>query len=218
MSTIRILANGQPAWEFQHHLPVLWPWLFDPAGITESRRLHATVFDAGARFADLAAIASNDAYIAEWLAPFEELRADGLPNHLDLPPDAVLRLDLAPLEHARPYRHEAAAEHWESFFAACPTGRQTAALAAWESAALNPLVPTGGTQQDALMLLARADEMALAPDDRAAAMVRLLFGHPASRAARALEFRWIERARRHPAALYSPRRPWWSRLRSAFSP
>ncbi|MBI1292847.1 hypothetical protein GC173_16665 [bacterium] len=211
MARSQLLLDGRSQWEFDHDLPVLWPWLFDAATITEARRLHSTVFDAGNRFAERRAKASRLPVFRDLLAPFSEVTADRLPRLLDAHPDAVLSLDLAPVESQRPYRHEAASGAWQRFEAACLAANDAAARATWEEAILSPLVIHGQPQRDALALAARAETMGLGRQgqDRATALVLLLFGQPVSRQAKALNHQWAEAALTNPAVAFKQRKPWW---------
>jgi len=213
MPLLQLKLDGQPAWEFDYHLPALWPWLFDAGAITESRRLHSTVYDAAVRFQEAAARLQTTPDFQALAAIFrEDLRPDRFARALDAPPDALLSLDLRSLEEQRPYQHEKASEHWEHFFTACARGDEATAREEWQQAALNPLAVHGGTQRDALALAARAEELGLDRQDRAQALVWLLFGQPVSRPARALNHVWAERAAELPAAHYVPKRPWWRRV------
>lgn len=212
MPTQRLSIEGRPAWELEHFLPPLWLWFFDPAAITESRRLHATLFDGAARFQDQHRRATGSPFFADLLAPFAGIRPDKWHRDLGEKPDAILMLDLAELERTRPYRHETAAARMETFLAACESGDDRAALRTWEDAVLCPLPFTGGKQRDAIMLAARAEEFRLAREDRAEALVWHLMGRPVSRAARGLNHDWTALARGVACARYLPRRPLWRRL------
>jgi len=213
MARMELRLDGEAAWELDYHLPVLWPWLFDLGAITESRRLFSTVFDAAARFEERVALLTASAYfsaIAGVVA--EELHPDQFPRALGVQPDAILSLDLREFENQRPYKYEAAALLWQEFFTAVQARDEGTARELWVKASLSPLVLSGGKQRDALMFAARAEELGLDRRDRAQALVWLLFGQPASRAARSLEHRWTARAGELPAAHYSPKKRWWKRL------
>lgn len=210
MPTQRLSIDGRTAWELEHFLPPLWLWFFEPSAITESRRLHTTLFEGADRFQQLLRRARATPFFAELFAPFAEIRPDKWHRDLGEKPDAILMLDLAELERTRPYRHETAVARMESFLLACETGGD--ALKLWEDAILSPLPFTGGKQRDAIMLAARAEEFRLPPEDRAEALVWHLMGRPVLRSARALNHDWTEKARDLPCARYVPRRPLWRRL------
>jgi len=214
VTVVRLRVEGETHWEFAHDLPVLWPWLFDPEAITESRRLHATVFDAAERFAARREIVGGLPPFDTLLAPFAGLTPDRFPRALGHDPDAVLMLELAALESGRPYQHERASARWMEFESACRLRRREDALTLWETAVLSPLVIHGGLQRDALALAARAEAMGLGrgAHDRATALVWLLFGRPVSRAAKAQTFEWIEAMAAHPPVAFIPKRAWWKRL------
>ncbi|CAN5239287.1 hypothetical protein BH09SUM1_BH09SUM1_25710 [soil metagenome] len=205
MALLQLKLGGATAWEFDHDLPVLWPWLFDAKAITESRRLHNTVFDAAERFHSHGGKLAGHEYFSSITAIFDDIRPDQFPRDLNAPPDEILSLDLSELEAQRPYSHEANAAAWDAFFAA-------PSLEKWNEAKLNALTLRGGVQRDALALAARAEELFHDRSERAKALVHLLFGRPVSRPARALTHNWIERAERFPAAMFTPKIPIWRRL------
>jgi hypothetical protein len=147
MATILLQVEGETAWELNHCLPVLWPWFFEPASITESRRLHSTVFEAADRFHRQVARTAGVAWAGEIAGLFEEVRAEQFFRSLGCSPDAILSMDLAELERARPYNHERASEAWERFFAVCAEGDGKGAGEAWEFAVLSPLVLTGSASR-----------------------------------------------------------------------
>ena len=203
---------GKPAWAWQHDLPVLWPWLFDAAALTEARRLHTTALDAGALFREHATRCGG---LPPWnglLNVMDRISADTFFRELDVPPDTLLRLDLAPLEARRPYRFEQAAEQWRFFRSACEHRDAATAAEAWRKATLNPLRLSGNPRTDAVALSKLAERHGYSRHDRARIVVHLLFGRPVSRAATALTHRWIERAEQLPAAAYREKIAWWRLL------
>lgn len=213
MPVNELRIQGKVAWRMDHHLPALWLWLFDWNAITESRRLHATAFDAAEHFQGRAARVAADPELAALVAPFaEELRPDRFPRELGIPPDGIISLDLAPLEAQRPFRLEAAAERWEACFAAAEHAKPARALRQFEQASGGPLHFTGARPNDARMLSARALELGLEREERARALLWMLFGQPVTPAARALTFAWTERAQTHPAVGYEVPATWWRRL------
>lgn len=214
MSTVELTVDGEVAWRFDHWMPVLWPWSFSADGITESRRLHTTLFEAGERFEVCRAGVAGDPYLAALVGVFVGLDATSLPRALGARPDAVLRLDIALFEQSRPYRFEERAARWQAFFAAAGSSPPdtAAALRQWERASLNPLRLFAEQQQDARSLAAQAQELGLDREQRGEALVRCLFGHPVSRPARALHHVWCHNAGGLPAIAHRARRPWWRRI------
>ena len=212
MPVNELQIDGETAWRMDHDLPPLWAWLFDPRSITESRRLHNTLFDAATRFqANAARAAQIDAW-APYLSIFEEIRPEEFSRVLGKPPDAILRLDLAALEGSRPYRHEQAAREWDRFFAAAESGDRATARDAWEEAVLSPLSFTGGRQRDARALALLARGFGLPENRRAEALAWSLFGRPATRRAELLTAAWIERANELSSVGYTRKLPWWRKL------
>lgn len=203
----RLLVENDSAWELDHDVPVLWPWFFEAGAITESRRLHTTLFDGAARFQERLLLAGQLEYFRALPEVFEEIRPDLFPRAMGAPPDAVLSLDLSQLEARRPYRHEEKARRWREFFAACREGDQKAALPALEQATLSSLRLTGHLQRDAIHLAARAREQRreTTANGRQSALIELLMGSPASRPARALHHGWVERAGSFPPARFTER-------------
>lgn len=197
------MVDGEIAWTMNHHLPPLWAWLFDPASITESRRLHNTLFQAASRFQELAVRTRSNREFGRYAALFEEIVPDRFSRELKLPPDAIITLNLADLEALRPYRHEEYAARWEAFFQACEAGENAAS--AWEGAIFSPIRLKGSRQHDARLLGGLAEGIGLPRADRARALVWTLFGRPQTHAARALSETWIEKAQSHPAIEYRPR-------------
>ena len=195
MAILQLQIDGKTAWQMNHDLPILWPWLFDFGGITESRRLHATALDGAdllhRRLAQLAQLE----YFAPITRAFEESRPDLLPRSLDCRPDAIISLDLSRLEAQRPYSHERSSNAWNQFFRCCDQRKLPEALDAFDQATQTPLRFTGGRQRDALMLAARAREAGLATTrhGRSRALCHLLFGIPVSRPAKSLCLAWEER-------------------------
>lgn len=202
----------KPVWGWDHDLPVLWPWLFEAHRITESRRLHNTVLDAGALFSARLARCRDTGPWGAMAAALDGITPDRFFRELDVPPDTVLRLDLAPLEARRPYRHEEASARWEEFWTASEAGNRPAASAAWEAATLNPLRPSGRVQRDAEALARLALQCGFPRRERARALVYLLFGEPLSRPAKALTFKWVEEAEQLPAVAYRETIAWWRML------
>lgn len=211
MPLSRIVINGEPSWELHHHLPVVWPWFFDAARITEARRLHDTVFEASSRFSEYALLLKRIPHLHAVISIFEEIRPDAFFRALGENPDAVMSLDLSELEKRRPYDHERNSRAWEDFFSACDRGDAEGALRYWQEGALSPLTLTGSKSRDAMALAARAEEFRLGPEERARALVWLLMGRPVSRPAQALTFQWIERASVLPIAAVRIKSPWWRR-------
>lgn len=186
---------GSDAWRCHHDLPVFWPWLFDGATITESRRLHSTVFDAADRFATRLERMARLEYLSPIARAFEEIRPDHFSRALDVKPDTLISLDLGEVERRRPYNHDTATASWEAFFHACDRGDLKGAITAWDRASLSPLRFTGGRQHDARALAALAVNMqrTTTSQDRALVLTHLLFGEPHSRAAKALTHQWSGR-------------------------
>lgn len=208
----QLKIDGETAWKLDHDLPALWHWLFDPATITESRRLFTTTHDAASRFQLCAERVSRSEYFAPYITLLEEIRPDAFPRALNARPDSIVSLDLAELEKQRPYRHERAAAEWEKFFHACEQNNNPAARTLWDAAVLSPLTFPGGRQRDARAFAMRAEEFHLPRDERAKALLWLLFGMPESRPAAALTFEWTARARELPAVGQQPKRKWWRRF------
>lgn len=207
-----ITINANPVWRYRHFLPVVWPWFFDAARITESHRLHDTLFEAGVRFVARRDAMAKCAYFARLAEVLGAIEADSFARTLNESPDGIITLDLGEFARQRPYNHDAVSAGWDKFFAACERNNTPAAIAAWESAVLNPLVWFGGTQRDALALAARASELELPPEKRALALVRLLIGEPITRPAIALHYRMIEAASAHPAIAFRAATPLWRRI------
>lgn len=203
----RLLVEGEPAWESDHDVPVLWPWFFSFAAITESRRLHTTLFDGSGRFQERLALAGRIAYLEALPGIFEEIRPDHFPRAMDAPPDAVVSFDLSALETRRPYSHGEKSRAWDGFFIHCAERDTRAALDALGLATLTSLRLTGNQQRDAIDLAARASEHGLetTPAGRGTALIHLLMGRPASRPARALTHEWIQRAGTFPPARFTSR-------------
>ncbi|MCC5877621.1 MAG: hypothetical protein JJU11_15480 [Candidatus Sumerlaeia bacterium] len=212
---------GSDAWQFHHDLPVFWPWLFDGTTITESRRLHTTVFDAADRFAARMEQLGRLPYFSPISRAFEEIRPDQFPRALGVNPDTLITLDLGEVERRRPYDHEAATAYWAVFFQQCDRGELGGALAAWEKATLSPLRFAGGQQHDARALAAAAVEMRLttSSQDRARVLAQLLFGVPHSRPAKALTHQWSERLSDFPPVHFTEKvTPIRAMLRKFFQP
>lgn len=215
---LQLRVDGTAAWTAGHHMPLLWPWLFDWSRLTESRRVYTTAFDGADLFARRAAVVAP---LAPWgsvaAALAATIRPDQFPRQLGVAPDAILSLDLAEFEARRPYRAEAAAAAWEEFFAVAVAGRRAAATAALERAALNPLQLTGRRQVDALHLAARATELGLETNSagRAEALARLLFGQPMTRPARALSVGWAAALATVEGVAFVPARGLLGRWRSS---
>lgn len=210
----RLAIDGVAHWELDHDLPVLWPWLFDPAAITESRRLHATVHEAAGRFTDRRLRVSKLGETIAFIHAFADLTPDRFPRAMDARPDTVVMLDLGPLEAQRPYDHASKSSQWMAFERACEQNDKYAALSAWEEASMSPLRLHGSVQRDALGLAARAEAFGLprTGSGRAQALVWLLFGKPITRPAKALNHQWVEQIALWKAVGFVPRKPWWSRL------
>jgi hypothetical protein len=204
--------EGNVGWEFDYHLPALWPWLFDPESITESRRLHATAFAAAENFQRCRSRLANLPWLQELTGILERIEPENFARDLNTHPDAVISLDLMLFENERPYVHETAADRWEQFFRAAERGDRRGALEFWQQATLNPLVLYGSRQQDARALSARAQEFGYDREDRGRALVTCLFGRPVSRPAMALAHRWTEAAQRLEAVGYREKKPWWARM------
>ena len=209
MATGELRIEGKVHWEMNHFLPVFWPWLFDPHALTESRRLHTTLLEAGDRFEQHRRRLAPLPYFQALADLFDDLRVDRFPRAIGEQPDAVLSLDLAELEGQRPYRHEVATERWGSFFEAVDRADQKAAVERWNEAILNPLHLYGGQQNDARGLAARALELGLSRESRAAALAIYLFGHPVSRAAKAMHHGVVERAQELPAVAFVAKPSLW---------
>lgn len=207
-----ITINANPVWRYRHFLPVVWPWFFDAGRITESHRLHDTVFEAAERFAARREAMAKCAYFEPLALVLAGVEADSFARAMNESPDAIISLDLGEFIRQRPYDHAAASAAWDRFFAACQRDDASAAMVAWERAVLNPLVWFGETQRDALALAARASELELPSDKRAEALVRLLIGEPVTRPAMALQFAMIEAARAHPAIAFRQVAPLWRRI------
>ncbi len=212
MARVKITIEGSLAWEFYHQLPCLWLWMFDWKCITESRRLHSTVYESAAQFEDLLGRVRKAPAVYQYLEIFEEIRPDIFPRELDTNPDAIMALDLAELEAERPFKYETAVAHWREFFRACDHGDEEAALICWEKAVLSPFVPSGGKQRDALLIKSIGKDLRLPDNERAKTLVWCLYGEPVSRPAKALASKWVNRAERLPAVGFQPSLPWWKRL------
>jgi hypothetical protein len=191
-----------------HHLPILWPWLFERSAITESRRLHATAFQAGESFLRRREAAERLPLLAELVQPFEEIRPDQFPRALSQHPDALVRYDAAELEAQRPFRVEQHFARWESLL----SGGAEDLVIHWEATVLSPLSLYRAPDRMALALAARAEEFGLDRRERATALIWLLFGQPVSREAKALHHAWVERAAEHPGVSWRKPAGWWRRL------
>lgn len=205
--------NGEPAWTLTHDLAPLWSWMFEPSSITESRRLHNTLFDAAVRFDDLRRRTEPLPRFHEFLAVFEEITPDRFARELKAQPDAILSMSVENAETSRPYQHEEASKSWETFFEACEARDEEGASRAWEHAILSPLAIRGTQQHDARLLAGLALEMGLEREDRARALVWSLFGRPGSHEARALTETWVARAESLPSVAWKPKRTFWNWLR-----
>ncbi|MCC6546489.1 hypothetical protein IT570_04910 [Candidatus Sumerlaeota bacterium] len=206
MPTLQLHVENRPAWEMHHHLPMLWPWFFKVETITESRRFFSTLLDAAELFGGNVAATQANPYLARTLGIFEEVRTENFFRQLGEPPDAILSLDVAMLERERHYSVENAAREWKGFFAAIAEGNEKQAFGHLERATLSPLLLTGNHARDTLALRSATDVLGLGDQDRAAALVQLLMGRPVSRAAKALNVLWVERAARLPIAEFKERR------------
>lgn len=216
MAEIHLKIDEIPAWRFEHWMPVLWPWLFDGRSITEARRLHSTVFDAAVRFDERRRLTAGSPSLGPYLALFERIRPDAFAQALGTRPDAVISLDLFPLESSRPYNHVRSTAGWERFFSACRSGEDASAVLAWEDASLTRLHLDGRRMHDARLLAGLAEGFGLERTDRAQPLVWLLFGLPVSRPAHALTHEWLEAAASLPSVAPIPRVPFWQRLLQAF--
>lgn len=218
MAEFTLFVDGQPAWEFDHHLPVFWPWLFEPSSITESRRLHNTLLDAGDRFRQLRSRIAKSSRYEPVAALFHELSPDGFAKALGQPPDSVLMLEVGRIEERRPFSFAKSCGEWEAFFKACEGGQENEADRHWEEAALSPLRFRGNNQLDAVAIVAHAEALGLERDERGRALIWLLFGRPVSRAAKALNHTWIERAEELDFIRFRPRIRWWQRILATLKP
>lgn len=212
MALHELKLDDAVAWQLDHHVPSLWLFLFDAEAITESRRLHTTVFDAAVRFDELRKATRALPFAADLLAPFEEIVPDRWSRELGVSPDAVLSLDVGRIERSREFKHDELAVLRERWAVAATHGDHREAVTIWEAMQVGPLAFAGGRERDAIGLSARAEEFGLGPRERAEALVWLLFGRPVSRGARSLSMAWIERAREHPAVNLYSRPAWWRQL------
>lgn len=209
LALCQLQINDEPAWELDHWVPVLWPWLFDAARITESRRLHATAHESASRFQERADAARTVPFLAPIMEIFEEITPQDFFRELRANPDAVLSWDLSLIEERRPFRIEEAAAHWQKFDAALADKNHDKAISLFAHAQLNPLALRGVQQLDAHELGAHALNLELSREQRAEALTWLLFGKPVSRPAKTLTARWLVRAEGVPAVKLKRLKPWW---------
>jgi len=206
MTIIRLHIDDVPAWESHHDLPMLWPWFFRVEAITESRKFFATLFDAADSFQCNLARTKENSYLHAIFGIFEEIRADDFPQQLGEKPDAIFSMSVGEFERDRRFSVEQAARHWKEFFAGIEANDAKGTYQSLEDATRSPLILGGNRTRDALALRSATAALGLRDEQRAAALVQLLMGRPVSRAAKALNVRWMERAAHLPIAEFKERR------------
>ncbi len=206
MSKQQLMINGEVCWELEHYVPMFWPLLFMDKQITESRRLHSTLFQAASCFSEIRKRHKEGEFLGSLFDCFGDLEPDRFSHQLKEPPDTVLTWDLTEVEQQRPYLYEDAMEKLKIFRDAAEPGSEKELLRNLNESALSPIEFTGNTRLDSLALIQGAGELRTPQQERGRTLITALFGNPVSIPARALSSKWVEKADRLNIAEYKEKR------------